>query len=261
MLWKAADSSLQPGYTGSGSAVSFPQSFFLPKEFRQTRDQFPRQTSKLCLSHLAHTLFFWRGWRWWAAKIQAPRGANYHIEEICLVFQEDNVRHEVHTGCHTHNGWRTHKQAGWRRHKCTSWCSRKVCKHVCIRTNTQNMMPSHIQSHKWVIICTSTEKRENPRSPNNLLGSGCTSTCRGSPPHINCFACKSTENGIISGAHPKRGSVQVGQRSQGQDFDFNHFARATGVFPLSADVLITKILQGDWSEVMYSHIHTLNYHN
>lgn len=59
----------------------------------------------------------------------------------------------------------------------------------------------------------------------------------------------------------KGGSVQVGQRSQGQDFDFNHFARATGVFPLSADVLITKNLQEDWSEVMYSHIHTLNYHN
>lgn len=160
---KTADSSLQSGCTGSGPAVSLPQSFFLPKELRQTWDQFPRQTSKLCLSHLTHTLFFWRGWRWWAAKIQAPQGANYHIEEICLVFQEDNVRHETHIGSHTHTD--TFTQADWRRHKCTSWCSsikKRVCKHVCVHTSTQNAMHSHIQSHKWVIICTYREKKREP---------------------------------------------------------------------------------------------------
>lgn len=179
MLREAADSSLQPGCTRSGCTVSSPQSFFLPKEFGQTRDQFPQQTSKLRLSHLAHTRFFWRGWWWWAAKIQAPRGANYHIEEICLVFQEDNVQHEVHTGCHTHNGLtHTHtERAGWRRHKCTSWCSLKVCKHVRIRTNTGNMMPSHIFSHTSGWLSAQVQRRERTRDrrdvahfPNNLPG-------------------------------------------------------------------------------------------
>lgn len=113
------------------------------------------------------------------------------------MFQEDNVQHEVHTGCHTHNGLtRTHtEQAGWRRHKCTSWCSRKVCKHVRVRTNTRNMMPSHIFSHTSGWLSAQVQRRERTRDrrdvahfPNNLPGPDCTScisTRRGSPLHIN----------------------------------------------------------------------------
>lgn len=95
-------------------------------------------------------------------------------------------------------GWRTHthtEQAGWRRHKCTSWCSRKVCKHVRVRTNTRNMMPSHIFSHTSGWLSAQVQRRERTRDrrdvahfPNNLPGPDCTScisTRRGSPLHIN----------------------------------------------------------------------------
>lgn len=42
-------------------------------------------------------------------KIQAPRGANYHIE-ICLTLHEDNVGHEVHA--RKHNDSHTRKSGG-----------------------------------------------------------------------------------------------------------------------------------------------------
>lgn len=42
-------------------------------------------------------------------KIQAPRGANYHIE-ICLTLHEDNVGHEVHA--RKHNDSQTRESGG-----------------------------------------------------------------------------------------------------------------------------------------------------
>lgn len=36
-------------------------------------------------------------------EIQAPRGANYHIEEIFLTFHKDNVGDETHEDNHTHS--------------------------------------------------------------------------------------------------------------------------------------------------------------
>ncbi len=53
-----ADSSLQPGCTGSGPAVSLPQSFFLPKEFGQTWDQFsPANEQTSPISSNTHSFF------------------------------------------------------------------------------------------------------------------------------------------------------------------------------------------------------------
>lgn len=133
------------------------------------------------------------------------------------MFQEDNVQHEVHTGCHTHNGLtHTHtEQAGWWRHKCTSWCSLKVCKHVRIRTNTRNMMPSHIFSHTSGWLSAQVQRRERTRDrrdvahfPNILPGPRLHQLhFHTHTEEVHCistaYACKSTENGIISDTHVK----------------------------------------------------------
>lgn len=72
---------------------------------------------------------------------------------------------------------------------------------------------SHFQSHKWVIICTSTEKRKNPRSPRCSTFPQQPAGAQTAPaafPHaeeVHCistaYACKSTGNGIISDTHMK----------------------------------------------------------
>lgn len=49
------------------------------------------------------------------------------------------------------------------------------------RTDTPHMMHSHIQSHKWVILCTSTQKTRKMAEmyhTGNLLGPDCTGTQR-----------------------------------------------------------------------------------
>lgn len=48
---QAADSSLQPDCARIAPAVTWPQSFMAPKEFKLTLDQFTRQMGELRLSH------------------------------------------------------------------------------------------------------------------------------------------------------------------------------------------------------------------
>lgn len=105
---QTADSSLQPGCTGSGPAVSLPQSFFLPKEFRQSRDQFSRQTSKLCLSHLTHTLFFFlEGMTMMSSKDTSTPGSQLsHWGDLLSVSRRQCSAWNTHTGSHTHADWR-----------------------------------------------------------------------------------------------------------------------------------------------------------
>lgn len=110
MLREAADSSLQPGCTRSGCTVSLPQSFFLPKEFRQTRDQFPRQTSKLRLSHLAHTRFFLEGMTMMSSKDTSTPGSQLsHWGDLlsvsrrqCSAWSTHRLPHAQRADAHAH---------------------------------------------------------------------------------------------------------------------------------------------------------------
>lgn len=220
---------------------------------------FPRQTSKLCLSHLTHTLFFWRGWRWWAAKIQAPWGANYHIEEICLVFQEDNVRHVTHTGSHTHTGWRrhthTHTNTGrlteaqmhivtLKYKKCANTCAcTQTLGTPCILTYnlTSGWLSAQVQSGERTRDCWKVA-----HFPNNLLGPDCTGCISTQRVEVRCLTihafivCKAIEWGIISDTHLKVSTkekelygwwatvrkcriVAARKNSQGQYFHLSNF--------------------------------------
>lgn len=152
-----------------------------------------------------HTPFsFCRGWRWWAAKIQAPRGANYHIAEICLTFHEDNVGHETHRRARTRADCRTHKQAGWRRHKCASSYSSKekrvqarvrACKTVqtwCILTysHTSGWLSAQVPRQRARKDWNVSHSPRTTRSPQTAqaafpLTHTDTHTQRRSPLHIN----------------------------------------------------------------------------
>lgn len=70
-------------------------------------------------------------------KIQAPRGANYHIE-ICLTLHEDNVGHEVHA--RKHNDSHTRQSGGPETPRTRNVVpdSRKEGENMCVGNDNNN---------------------------------------------------------------------------------------------------------------------------
>lgn len=126
------------------------------------------KTSPISSNTHTHFFFFWRGWRWWAAKIQAPRGANYHIEEICLALQEDNVRHETHTGSHMHANWRAQMHIVMLEYKrVRNTCAyAQTLKTSCLLTynHTSGWLSAQVQRTE-----RTRDRRNVAHFPNNLL--------------------------------------------------------------------------------------------
>lgn len=127
-----------------------PSLLSLSSQLKQTWDQFPRQASKLCQSHLAQSIFFLWGMTTTSGKDTTTPGSQLsHWEDLLSVLRRQ-CWHEVHTSTDAHT------QPRWRRHVVR--LSRGGWKRVCISTTA-----SHVQSRKCVIICTRTEKTEIPR--------------------------------------------------------------------------------------------------
>lgn len=131
------------------------QSLFLPKEFRQTWDQFPQQMSKLRLSHS----FFSAGYDDdEQQRYRHPGEPIITLRRFAQSFKQTMLGMK-HTQANTHALNNTHTQTSWQTPQMLCDAQVEVCRHVCLLANAPNMMHSHIQSHKKVIKSTSTEKR------------------------------------------------------------------------------------------------------
>lgn len=137
--------------------VSSPQSFILPKELRQTWDQFLQQTSKLSPSHLTHTRFFFflEGVTMMSSKDTSTPGSQLsHWGDLLSVSRRQCSAWSTHRLTQMQTAWLAQAQM-----HIVMLGSLKVCTHMCVDTDTNAFSRPITQ---WVII-RSTEKRQNPR--------------------------------------------------------------------------------------------------